>query len=116
MITEVKMEVTPDLSERVQEIVFANGGRWSNSIISNKDVQHLDYTYLFIDNEKTLTCGNIKDLFEKEKFKEVSVYDFIVSRGAQEWLPKYNEEAFKKLTDCINGRSISCNTCYFICK
>ena len=28
MITKIKMEVTPDLSERVQATVFAKGGTW----------------------------------------------------------------------------------------
>jgi len=83
MITEVKMEVTPDLNKRIQEIVFANGGR--------RNPPTGDIRYLLINCEKCIIYTD-KEGFKRSYFKEVSAYDFIASQGEQEWLPKYNEE------------------------
>jgi len=91
MINQIKMEVTPDLSKRVQEIVFANCGSWNTS--KNKIVKYTDRKFIYI-NEKALMWANDDiDYFKNHSFKEVSAYDFITSQGQQEWLPKYNEEA-----------------------
>ena len=88
MITEVKMEVTPDLSKRVQEIVHANRG-------CNKDtkVQYTNIRYLYIDKNKNLAYGENELHFKADEFKEISAYDFIASQGEQAWLPKYKEKA-----------------------
>jgi len=83
MVTEVKMEVTEDLSKRVQEIVFTNGGR--------RNPPTGDIKYLLINCEKCIIYTD-KIGFERSYFKEVSAYDFIASQGEQEWLPKYEEE------------------------
>ena len=89
MVTEVKMQVTPDLSRRVQEIVFKNGGSWGK----NTNIVYTDKPYLFIDRNKELSYGENKDFFDKKYYKEISPYDFIASQGKQMWLPKYGEEA-----------------------
>ena len=93
MITEVKMQVTPDLSKRVQEIVFSNGGCWSGIDLSTKVYDVDNIQYLFIDRNKMMAI--IKDSYALNiiSFKEISAYDFIASNGEQEWLPKYNEQA-----------------------
>jgi len=90
MITNVKMEVTPDLSERVQEIVFANGGRW---MLGSIKILNTSKTYLFLNKNKELTCCDNYEIFKESNFKEVSAYDFIASQGEQEWLPRYEEKA-----------------------
>jgi len=90
MVTEVKMEVTPDLSSRIQEIVFANGGDWG---CEGVEINHVSSKYLYIEKKGKLGYGDDKSCFEEHKFKEVSPYDFIASQGQQEWLPKYYEEA-----------------------
>jgi len=84
MVTEVKMEVTPDLSTRIQEIVLANGGR--------RNPPTGDIKYLLINCEKCIIYTD-EERFKRSYFKEVSPYDFIASQGQQEWLPKYGEEA-----------------------
>jgi len=93
MITEVKMEVTPDLSKRIQEIVFANGGDWVGS--RKKTIQFTDKKRLCIENDKDLFYleDETQRYFNEHPFKEISAYDFISSQGQQEWLPKYDEEA-----------------------
>jgi len=91
MISEVKMEVTPGLSERVQEIVLANGGELG---YEGTEIKHLicKYSYIYINKKGKLAYSEDKSYFEKGKYKKVSAYDFIASQGEQEWLPKYNEE------------------------
>lgn len=89
MVTEVKMEVTPYLSKRVQEIVINNDGGWNCS----RKIQHTQKRYLYIDKYKFLKCGEDKTIFKTDKFEEIAAYDFIASNGEQEWLPKYKEEA-----------------------
>jgi len=91
MVTEVKMEVTPDLSKRVQEIVFANGGKQEDT--SNTIIAYTEWRYLFIDKEKYMYMSNCKDVFENSNFEEISPYDFITSQGKKKWLPKYGEKA-----------------------
>jgi len=90
MITEIKMEVTPDLSKRVKEIVSNNGGRW---FIGTKKTKCLNHKYLFIDEYSVLTITNNNEDFKNNKFKEISPCDFIASQGQQEWLPNYGKEA-----------------------
>jgi len=92
MVCNVKMEVTPDLSKRVQEIVFENGGSWDTINLST-NINNTEYKYLFIDKNKLLICCNDKEILKDNGFKEISAYDFIVSRGKLEWLPKYGEKA-----------------------
>ena len=93
MVIEVKMVVTPDLSERVQEIVFANGGRW-DSFNREIKIENTEQPYLFIDEYKNITYCNIKEesVFNNCEFEEISAYDFIASQGEQKKLPKYGEE------------------------
>jgi len=90
MITEIKMEVTPDLSTRIQEIVFANGGSWG---FKGTEIKYLSSKYLYIEKKGNLAYGEDKNNFKKDGYKEISPYDFITSQGQQEWLPKYGEEA-----------------------
>jgi len=89
MITNVKMEVTPELSKRVQKIVFANGGKWG---LNHKKIKNTFFKYLYIDKNKKLLYGEDKSCFKKNKFKKVDVYAFIASQGEQEWLSKYSKE------------------------
>jgi hypothetical protein len=97
MITKVKMVVTPELSERVQEIVFKNGGGWYdvNSTLINKQVENTEHPYLFIDKNKWLGFAKVDDtaFFKAFDYIKVSPYDFIASQGEQAWLPKYGEKA-----------------------
>ena len=89
MVTRIKMKVTPELSKRVQEIVFANGGKWKwwDAKISNTDEK-----YLYVDENKDLMWGRDIEFYKQQHdYKEVKAIDFIVSQGEQEWLPKYGE-------------------------
>ena len=90
MVCNIKMEVTPDLSERVQEIVIANGGSWEGNY---KGIQFTETKYLYLDDQKIMFCTESKDDFDFPDFKKISAYDFIASNGEQEWLPRYNESA-----------------------
>ena len=89
MVTNVKMQVTPDLSQRVQEIVFANGGSWLNEPLT--EISYLTAPYIYLDCNKQLIHGTLITTYEKHTFKEISAYDFIASHGEQDWLPKYGE-------------------------
>lgn len=90
MVNKIKMQVTPELSERVQEIIFTNGGYWGKGCTK---VLYIDKPYLFIDKFNEIGYSAKKEFFEEDGFEEVSPYDFIASQGEQKWLPKYDEEA-----------------------
>lgn len=90
MITNVKMHVTPDLSQRVQEIVFAHGGGWLEELEAK--IKYLTAPYIYLDCNKQLTYGTLLSTYKTHDFKEISAYDFIASQGQQEWLPKYGEK------------------------
>jgi hypothetical protein len=96
MITRVKMRVTPELSERVQEIVFKNGGGWFtiDSKEPKKQIEETKHPYLFISTSKYLGFAKEEDsaLFKNLDYTEVSPCDFIMSNGEQKWLPKVGEE------------------------
>jgi len=89
MIGNVRMEITNDLSRRVQEIVFAKGGSWSSG---HTDVHDTDVKYLYIAENKTISLGTSHSCFAAAKEEEISAYDFVTSQGQQKWLPKYGEE------------------------
>jgi len=87
MITGIKMEVTEELSERVQKIVFGNGGKW----VTGEAEILTGERYLYLNEDRELLVGNKSSYFKAHKYKEVSPYDFIVSQGEQEKLPRYGE-------------------------
>lgn len=91
MITNVKMHVTPDLSQRVQEIVFAHGGGWLEE--PEAKIKYLTAPYIYLDCNKQLIYGTLISTYETHDFKEILAYDFITSQGEQEWIPKYGEKA-----------------------
>jgi hypothetical protein len=88
MVTNVKMQVTPDLSRRIQEIVFANGGSWCSK---SKKIDYIEKEYLYL-TDNSLSFGNVYSIFSMDRKKEISPYDFIASQGQQEWLPKFGEK------------------------
>ena len=93
MVTNVKMQVTPDLSRRVQEIVFAHGGAWEGI---GKKVDYTNNSYLYIGgncDDISIYFGNGAEYFENSDEEEISAYDFIASNGEQNWLPKFEEVA-----------------------
>ena len=87
MITGIKMEVTEELSERVQKIVFGNGGKW----VTGEAEILTGERYLYLNEDRELLVGNKSSYFKAHKHKEVSAYDFIASQGEQGWLPNYGE-------------------------
>lgn len=89
MVTNVKMHVTPDLSQRVQEIVFAHGGGWLDELEAK--IKYLTAPYIYLDCDKQLIYGTLLSTYETHDFKEILAYDFIASQGKQEWLPRYRE-------------------------
>ncbi len=91
MLTEVKMKVTPELSERVQEIVFANGGSWPNG---KREIKYIDYKYLFINEDKKISMiYDNEDFYKEHEFEEIDAYSFIVSAGNEKWVPTPGEDA-----------------------
>jgi len=91
MIIKIKMEATPDLSKRVQEIVFTNGGKWYYKDYSIEN--YVNKKFIYINSEKSIWGDNDKEKFKLHRFEEISPYDFIASQGEQKWLPKYGEKA-----------------------
>ena len=99
MVTNVKMKVNEDLSRRVQEIVFAHGGRWLTNVsltIDGKKVSYTNNPYIYIScnyyDDIVLNFGSDAEYFKNSDEEEISAYDFIASNGEQKWLPKCGEE------------------------
>ena len=89
MVTNVKMYVIPDLSQRVQEIVIEHGGGWLEELEAK--IKYLTAPYIYLDCNKQLIYGTLLSTYETHDFKEILAYDFIASQGEQEWLPRYRE-------------------------
>ena len=87
MLTNVKMKVTPELSEMVQEICFKNGVYWSDG---SKEILKIDTYHILFINKNYITYST--DYEPLEYAEEVSVYTFIATQGKEKWLPKHGEE------------------------
>ena len=66
MVTEIKMQLTPDLSERVQEIVFKNCGNCGEG---SAKVLCIDKPYLFIDEFNEIRHSDKKEMFSNISFE-----------------------------------------------
>jgi len=103
MVTNVKMEVTRELSEEIQRIVsFKNGfdftpikGRHSFLIIKQDMCGTNDYC-----------ATNSRLVFEHDEAEEISALDFIQSQGALKELPEFGKEYLFYDSDCnlVRGR------------
>jgi len=82
-----KMKVTPELSKRVQEIVFRSARGW---IDKGTIIQGLYMPWLVYDRGFLLAANNTTEI--KEEFHEISAYAYITTNGKQKWLPNYGEE------------------------
>ena len=83
MKTNIKLRVTPEQSEAVQKICFANGAEW---LTFNSTVSFTDKEYLFIDSNiiwyRGITDHNIG--FATEGYTEVDADLFIRTNGTCE--------------------------------
>ena len=84
MKTGIKLRVTPEQSEAVQKICFANGIQWLNDNINIP--KRLEATYLFIKHNR-IWCRGITDHtkgIETEGYTEVDADLFIRTNGTCE--------------------------------
>lgn len=75
--TKIKMMVTPEESEQVQEICFANGIGWSGR---RAQISHLKQKYLYIF-DPYITFGETLNFFKEHSGEEVSAELFIRTQG-----------------------------------
>ncbi len=83
MKTNIKLRVTPEQSEAVQKICFANGAEW---LTCNSTVSFTDKEYLFIDSNR-IWCRGITDHtkgIETLRYTEVDADLFIRTNGTCE--------------------------------
>ena len=75
----IKMRVTPEQSQKVQEICFENGIGWRKG----KILQYLNEPFLYIHKDKTLGFTSIhsEEFFNKDSMEEVLADLFIRSNG-----------------------------------
>jgi len=74
IITGVKMEVTPELSERVQKVVLKNLGSWNSS---NRNVMYTNEPYLYITAHFRLEVGTKEEIYLNDKREEIQAEDFL---------------------------------------
>lgn len=97
MKTNIKLEVTPEQSEAVQKICFANGIKW---LISNDTVSFTDKEYLFIDSDR-IWCRNFTNRnigSETKGYTEVDTDLFIRTNGTC-------EESIELVNNSSNNKS-----------
>lgn len=84
MKTNIKLRVTPEQSEAVQKICFANGAEWFT--FNSNTVSFTDKEYLFIDSNR-IWCRGITDHTkgtETLRYTEVDANLFIRTNGTCE--------------------------------
>lgn len=80
MKINIKLRVTPEQSEAVQKICFANGAEW---LTFNSSISFIDKEYLFIESNR-IWCRGITDHtkgIETEGYTEVDADLFIRTNG-----------------------------------
>jgi hypothetical protein len=88
MKTGIKMQVTPERSRKVQDIVSNNGG-WEATDDTN--IQCLGKPFIFIDSDKTLSYDDAIYLFLNHDYEEVDADLFIRTKGTCEEFPAPND-------------------------
>lgn len=85
MKTNIKMRVTPEQSKKVQEIIFANGGKWAGGEkgVQTKTAWGDEIKFLFIATAGYLTymLKAQEDDFKKDESKETDADLFIRTNG-----------------------------------
>lgn len=74
-----KMEVTPDQSRQVQEIIFRNGGSWRSGLDT---VQYEDSPFLYFEDGTLQKDGkHSRDFFEGYRLPQITFADFMSRYG-----------------------------------
>lgn len=98
MKTNIKLRVTPEQSEAVQKICFANGAEWFT--FNSNTVSFTDKEYLFIDSNR-IWCRGITDHTkgtETLRYTEVDTDLFIRTNGTC-------EESIELVNNSSNNKS-----------
>lgn len=75
--TAIKMRVTPEQSQKVQEICFENGIKW----LKSTEIKHLDKPFIYINLSKYLGYSDDDKYFDEDDNEEVSAELFIKTNG-----------------------------------
>ena len=78
MIKDIKLEVTPEQSRKVQEICFSKGIVWGAVTTS---VQYTEAPYLYIGDGRCLTYGLEYQFYKNNKREEMDANLFIQTNG-----------------------------------
>lgn len=88
MVTNIKMKVNNELSNRVQEICFGEKIFWDDG---SKTLKEYNDGYLYIASDCIFKLEDYN--LDLSIFKEISALDFIMTMGEREWIPNYKELA-----------------------
>lgn len=100
MKTNIKMRVTPEQSEKVQEICFNNGIQWAVACFNKSN---LDKPYIYIYN-KEICYGIKKSFFMRRLNEEIDADLFIRTNGTCE--ENTFNELFEKVSKRVNDFQI----------
>jgi len=70
----VKIEVTPELSKKVQKVVLENLGSWNSS---ERKIMYTNEPYLYITDHFRLEVGTKEEIFLNDKREEIQAEDFL---------------------------------------
>src|SRR5690554_581286 len=81
-IEPFKMEVTPEQSRQVQEIVFRNGGEWASG---DKTEQNTQYPFLVYDKDNELRFGDKgpNSSYDNRPEPQITFADFMSRYGGE---------------------------------
>lgn len=111
-IEPFKMEVTPEQSRQVQEIVFRNGGRWKSGLDT---VQYEDAPFLYF-NDNTLQKDEkrSRNFFEGFRLPLITFADFMSRYGGAETPTHTQFDTMRKIVTIAeeahkNGDAVLCS-------
>ncbi len=107
-IKPFKMQVTPEQSERVQEILFKNGYKWAGG---SNDIYMTDSNQLYF-NGKELTQSSDIEWFRNKNLPEITYQQFIDMYDEfvlpEKWWIEVDEDNFKTLADWREAGAVGC--------
>lgn len=78
MKTNIKMNVTPEQSAKVQEIIFKNGGSWP---VGDTNIETTSHAFLYLKENSLLTRSMDCNYFKASSLCEVDPELFILTNG-----------------------------------
>ena len=98
MKTNIKMRVTPEQSAKVQEIIFKNGGSWTDG---DTNIETINHPFLYLKENSLLTRSMDCNYFKASSLCEVDPELFILTNGTCAEGQLCSTEELKTIKDAL---------------